>query len=92
VKQLFAWPKMKQFIREYVRGCPTCQQAKPEHVETSGLLQPLPIPEQAWSVICMDFIEGLPNSHGFTVIMVIVDKLSKMHIFYHLLILSLHCK
>lgn len=25
----------------------------------------------------MDFIVGLPNSHGYTVIMVIVDKLSK---------------
>ena len=25
VKQLFAWPKMKQFISDYVKACPTCQ-------------------------------------------------------------------
>jgi len=68
---------MKQFIRDYVRAYTTFQQAKPEHVKSPGLLQPLPIPEQAWSVVCMDFVEGLPSSHGFTVIMVIVDKLSK---------------
>jgi len=77
VKQLFVWPKMKQFIRDYVKACSTCQQAKPEHIKSPGLLQPLPIPEQAWSVVCMDFVEGLPSSHGFTVIMVIVDMLSK---------------
>jgi len=77
VKQLFAWPKMKQFIRDYVRSCTTCQQAKPEHVKSPGLLQPLPIPDQAWSIACMDFVEGLPSSRGYTVIMVIVDKLSK---------------
>lgn len=77
VKQLFAWPKMKQFIRDYVRSCTTCQQAKPEHVKSPDLLQPLPIPDQAWSIVCMDFVEGLPSSRGYTVIMVIVDKLSK---------------
>lgn len=77
VKHLFAWPKMKQFIKDFVKSCSICQQAKSEHVKSPGLLQPLPVPDQAWAMVCMDFIEGLPNSHGYTIILVVIDKLSK---------------
>jgi hypothetical protein len=47
VKQLFAWPSMKQTVQEFVRQCQICQQAKTERIKTPGLLQPLPVPQQA---------------------------------------------
>ena len=73
----FYWHKMQQDIKQYVQNCVICQQAKTEAATPGGLLQPLPIPHQVWEDIAMDFIVGLPYSHGFTAIMVVVDRLSK---------------
>lgn len=52
------------------------QRCKDEHTLPSGLLQPLPIPNNAWKTISLDFVEGLPKSVE-EVILVIVDKLTK---------------
>lgn len=41
------------------------------------MLQPLPILEQAWHTVSLDFIEGLPKSNKWDAILVVVDKLSK---------------
>jgi hypothetical protein len=60
----------------------TCQQNKSEHTLPAGLLQPLPIPEQKWESISMDFITGLPKVQGKDYIYVVVDKLTKFAHFY----------
>lgn len=60
-----------------MQECSICQQAKYEHVKLPGLLEPLPMPTQAWAVVSMDFIEGLPISNHYDVIMVVIDKLTK---------------
>lgn len=54
-----------------------CQRMKLENVNTPGLLQPLPIPEQVWEEISMDFITQLPPCKQYSVILVVVDRLSK---------------
>lgn len=68
---------MKADVKAYVSNCQVCQQAKPEHSKVPGLLQPLPIPQQAWQIVSMDFIDGLPKSQRFDTILVVVDKFTK---------------
>lgn len=57
LQAIFYWPSMKERLKEFVMACQICQLCKHEHVETLGLLQPLPIPDQAWMHISIDFIE-----------------------------------
>lgn len=73
----FYWKGMKIDIQNFVRACNVCQRHKAEHLHPAGVLQPLNIPQQIWSDISMDFVEGLPNSHGKSVLFVVVDRLSK---------------
>ncbi|GAU10375.1 hypothetical protein TSUD_419040, partial [Trifolium subterraneum] len=77
VSAQFFWKNMKNDIKEFVQSCLICQQAKHDTRAPAGLLQPLPIPEQVWEDVAMDFITGLPPSHGYTVIMVVIDRLTK---------------
>ena len=77
VRKLFVWTGLKQDIIDFVHQCAVCQQAKHEHVKSPGLLQPLPVPDGPWQEITMDFIEALPKSEGYTVILVVVDRLTK---------------
>ena len=64
-------------VKYFVQHCTICQQAKYERVKYPGLLLPLPIPDYAWQVVSLDFIEGLPKSQTYDCILVIVDKFSK---------------
>jgi hypothetical protein len=48
-----------------------------------ALLEPLPIPSQAWEMVCLDFIVGLPPLDRFNAILVVIDKFTKYAQFIH---------
>ena len=50
---------------------------KVEKMNTPSLLRPLSIPSQRWTKVSMDFFIVLPKSEGKSVIMVVVDRLTK---------------
>jgi transposase InsO family protein len=77
IKLLFHWVGLKRDVIKFVKECATCQKNKSEHTPYPGLLKQMKVPEQAWTHINMDFIEGLPTSNGKNVILVVVDSFTK---------------
>ena len=68
---------MKQDVHNFVAEYDVCECNKGETVKSPGTLQPLPIPPTIWRDISMDFITSLPKSRNKSVIMVVIDRLSK---------------
>ncbi|KAL0560523.1 hypothetical protein IC582_000928 [Cucumis melo] len=78
LKRVYWWRNMKREVAEFVNKCLVCQQVKAPRQKPAGLLQPLSIPKWKWENVSMDFITGLPRTlRGFTVIWVVVDRLTK---------------
>jgi len=72
------WPSLSSDVADYVRSCETCSRSKPSRHKPYGFLKPLAIADRPWSSISMDYITDLPSSNGFTCILVIIDRLTKM--------------
>ena len=68
------WLGMSTFLWRIILGCANCQAAKINTHPTVPGLSPLavetPLP---FSSISVDLITGLPDSHGFDSVMVVVD-------------------
>jgi hypothetical protein len=77
VKKHFFGDGLKTIVQRFVAEFLVFQQNKLETIKTLGLLQPLAIPSQRWEEVSMDFITGLPKSERKSVIMVIVDRMTK---------------
>ncbi|GJP43485.1 hypothetical protein CLOM_g2939, partial [Closterium sp. NIES-68] len=75
----YYWPHLADDVQKFVTSCDTCQRMKSSKQKKAGLLQPLPVPEQPWLVVSLDFITGLPpTTSGHDAILVVIDKFSKM--------------
>ena len=77
IKQDFFWSNMRRTVKAFLQQCEACQRFKSDCMKPARLLQPLTVPTQVWTEVSMDFIKGFPSSHGYTSIMVVVDRLTK---------------
>ncbi len=68
---------LKSDIQKFVVEGLVFQKHKFEIIKTPSLLQPLAIPCQCWEEVLMYFIIVLPKFEGNSVIMVVVDRITK---------------
>ena len=76
LRQHYWWPGLRTYVKNYVRGCGTCQQFKinrslscPSFLPTEGSHSMRP-----FANCSMDFITDLPPVNGFDSILVVVDQ------------------
>ncbi|KAK3516799.1 hypothetical protein QTP70_023674 [Hemibagrus guttatus] len=74
MQRRFWWPSLRQDVERYIRSCSTCAQTPVSCQLPEGLLEPLPTPQHSWSHLSMDFLTDMPNSGGFTTVMVMVYR------------------
>jgi hypothetical protein len=81
--QLF-WIEMDKDVVDYISRSMECHRVKVEHRHPTGLLQPLPISENKWEEVTIDFITKLSRkTRKNDSIMVVFDKFSKDAYFVH---------
>ena len=74
---------MRTEVKGFIKRCDVCQKKESDSAAYPRLYQPLPIPEVVWPQISMNFIDGLPKSHGCKVILVVVDNSANMVDSFH---------
>ncbi|KAF7783245.1 hypothetical protein Agabi119p4_2621 [Agaricus bisporus var. burnettii] len=76
LRSSFYWPNMRRDLEKaYVPSCESCQMNKSTTSLRSGPLHPLPIPDERFASIAIDFIGPLPLEHGFDFLATITDRL-----------------
>ena len=78
VARNYRWPQMSRYIGQYVKTCNLCLWTKAQCRPPIRELALLPILEFHWDIISINFIVELPESHGYNVVMNVVDSVSKM--------------
>ena len=68
-------------IQRFICNCHICKQAIAAQDTYHGLLQPMPVPERAWTNITIDFVMGLPKCKAYRqiydAILMVINQLSK---------------
>jgi hypothetical protein len=73
------WFEMIRDVKQYIRNCHTCRRFKAARDKYQRLLNSLSMLERSWIDITFDFETNLLESREYNVILMMIDRLSKMH-------------
>ncbi len=75
----YYWSQTKQSMKRYIRNCYICKRFKTTRDKYSKLLNSLSISDRSWMNIIMNFVIELFKSKNFNAILMIINRLTKMH-------------
>jgi hypothetical protein len=75
----YYWSQAKQSIKRYIRNCHICKKFKAVRDKYSKLLNSLSISNRSWTNIIMNFVIELFTNRDFNVILMIINKFTKIH-------------
>jgi hypothetical protein len=72
------WTNMERDVKKYCSECDICQRTKAPIHTKHGLLHLLELACKPWTHNSTDFITDLPESEGATIILVVINRFTKM--------------
>jgi hypothetical protein len=75
----YYWSQTKQSVERYVRNCHICKRSKELRDKYTKLLSFLSISDRFWTNIIMNFVIDLFENNDFNVILMIINRLTKIH-------------
>jgi hypothetical protein len=79
LKKNHRWFEMIRDVKQYIRNCHTCKRFKAALDKYQRLLNLLSMLKRSWIDITLDFVIDLLDSREYNVILMMIDRLSKMH-------------
>jgi hypothetical protein len=75
----YYWSQVRKLVERYVRNCHICKRFKSTRDKYSELLNLLSISNCSWTNIIMNFVTELSESKEFNAILMMINRLTKMH-------------
>jgi hypothetical protein len=79
INKWYYWLTVKQSVERYLKNCHICKRFKASKDKYSHLFNFLSISKRSWTNIIMNFVIELFLSNDFNAILMIVNRLTKMH-------------
>ncbi len=79
LKRNHRWSKIIRDVKQYVRNCHTCKRAKAAKNKYHELLNSLSMLDRSWTDITFDFVTKLFDNKKYNAILMMINRLSKMH-------------